>query len=379
MNNMNKIYADHAATTKLSEKALMAMMPYLQEDFKNPSTLYLSARVPRKAIADAREVIATAIGSLPNEIYFTSGGTEADNWAIKNVLFSGEQCRNKIITTCIEHHAILNSCKIMEKLGYEVVYLPVDREGIISSDALEKEMGSNVALVSIMHINNEIGTMQNIKELAEIAHKCGALFHTDAVQAVGHIEIQVHQLGVDMLSASAHKFNGPKGVGFLYLKNGVGINSFITGGSQESGKRAGTENVAGIVGMSEALKENVSNLKENNVYLLYLEGLFVDLLKKNNIDFMVNGSINKKPGNISLSIADADGEVLLHRLDLKGIEVATSSACDSVNHRISHVIRAIGVPEKYARGTIRISLGADNTIEEIQTIAQELSGIVHSL
>lgn len=379
LNNMNKIYADHAATTKLSEKALMAMMPYLQEDFKNPSTLYLSARVPRKAIADAREVIATAIGSLPNEIYFTSGGTEADNWAIKNVLFSGEQCRNKIITTCIEHHAILNSCKIMEKLGYEVVYLPVDREGIISSDALEKEMGSNVALVSIMHVNNEIGTMQNIKELAEIAHKCGALFHTDAVQAVGHIEIQVNQLGVDMLSASAHKFNGPKGVGFLYLKNGVGINSFITGGSQESGKRAGTENVAGIVGMSEALKENVSNLKENNGYLLYLEGLFVDLLKKNNIDFMVNGSINKKPGNISLSIADADGEVLLHRLDLKGIEVATSSACDSVNHQISHVIRAIGVPEKYARGTIRISLGADNTIEEIQTIAQELSGIVHSL
>lgn len=376
---MKRIYADHAATTKLSEKALMAMMPYLQEDFKNPSTLYLSARVPRKAIADAREMIATAIGSFPNEIYFTSGGTEADNWAIKNVLFSGEQCRNKIITSCIEHHAILNSCKIMEKLGYEVVYLPVDREGVISSNALEKEMGSNVALVSIMYANNEIGTIQNIIELAEIAHKYEALFHTDAVQAVGHIEIQVNQLGVDMLSASAHKFNGPKGVGFLYLKNGVGINSFITGGSQESGKRAGTENVAGIVGMSEALKENVSNLKENNRYLLSLERLFVGLLRKSNIDFMVNGSINKNPGNISLSIADVDGEMLLHRLDLKGIEVATGSACDSVNNQISHVIRAIGVPPKYARGTIRISLGVDNTIEEIATIAQELSDIVSSL
>lgn len=376
---MKRIYADHAATTKLSEKALMAMMPYLQEDFKNPSTLYLSARVPRKAIADAREMIATAIGSFPNEIYFTSGGTEADNWAIKNVLFSGEQCRNKIITSCIEHHAILNSCKIMEKLGYEVVYLPVDRERVISSNALEKEMGSNVALVSIMYANNEIGTIQNIIELAEIAHKYEALFHTDAVQAVGHIEIQVNQLGVDMLSASAHKFNGPKGVGFLYLKNGVGINSFITGGSQESGKRAGTENVAGIVGMSEALKENVSNLKENNRYLLSLERLFVGLLRKSNIDFMVNGSINKNPGNISLSIADVDGEMLLHRLDLKGIEVATGSACDSVNNQISHVIRAIGVPPKYARGTIRISLGVDNTIEEIATIAQELSDIVSSL
>lgn len=376
---MKRIYADHAATTKLSEKAFMAMMPYLQEDFKNPSTLYLSARVPRKAITDAREMIATAIGSFPNEIYFTSGGTEADNWAIKNVLFSGEQCRNKIITSCIEHHAILNSCKIMEKLGYEVVYLPVDREGVISSSALEKEMGSNIALVSIMYANNEIGTIQNIKELAEIAHKYGALFHTDAVQAVGHIEVQVNQLGVDMLSASAHKFNGPKGIGFLYLKNGVRINSFITGGSQESGRRAGTENVASIVGMSEALKENVSNLKENNRYLLYLEGLFVELLKKNNIDFMVNGSINKNPGNISLSIADVNGEMLLHRLDLKGIEVATGSACDSVNNQISHVIRAIEVPEKYARGTIRISLGIDNTVEEIEIIAQELSDIVNSL
>lgn len=376
---MKRIYADHAATTKLSEKALMAMMPYLQEDFKNPSTLYLSARVPRKAIADAREMIATAIGSFPNEIYFTSGGTEADNWAIKNVLFSGEQCRNKIITSCIEHHAILNSCKIMEKLGYEVVYLPVDREGVISPNALEKEMGSNVALVSIMYANNEIGTIQNIKELAEIAHKYGALFHTDAVQAVGHIEMQVNQLGVDMLSASAHKFNGPKGVGFLYLKNGIGINSFITGGNQESGKRAGTENVASIVGMSEALKENVSNLKENSRYLLSLERLFVGLLQKSNIDFMVNGSINKNPGNISLSIAGVDGEMLLHRLDLKGIEVATGSACDSVNNQISHVIRAIGVPGKYARGTIRISLGVDNTIEEVETIARELSDIVSGL
>lgn len=376
---MKKIYADHAATTKLSDKALAVMMPYLQEGYKNPSTLYSSARVPRKAIADARETIATAIGSFPNEIFFTSGGTEADNWAIKNILFSSAASRKKIITSCIEHHAILNSCKVMEKLGFEVIYLPVGRDGLVSMDTLEKEMGNDIALVSIMFANNEIGTIQNIKELALVAHKYGALFHTDAVQAVGHIEIDVKDLDIDMLSASAHKFNGPKGIGFLYVKNGVEIHSLITGGSQESGKRAGTENVASIVGMAEALKENVLSIEANSKYLFSLERLFLDKLKKNNIDFIVNGSKNKTPGNISLSIADLDGEVLLHRLDLKGIEVATGSACDSVNTQISHVIRAIDVPKKYARGTIRVSLGMDNSTEDIKIMAQELSDIVCSL
>lgn len=277
---MKKIYADHAATTKLSDKALAVMMPYLQDSYKNPSTLYSSARVPRKAIADARETIATAIGSFPNEILFTSGGTESDNWAIKNVLFSSDTGRKKIITSCIEHHAILNSCKVMEKLGFEVIYLPVDKAGLVSTDILEKEMGKDIALVSIMFANNEIGTIQNIKELAFVAHKYGALFHTDAVQAVGHIEIDVNELDIDMLSASAHKFNGPKGVGFLYVKNGVEIHSLITGGSQESGKRAGTENVAGVIGMAEALKENVSSIEANSKYLFSLERLFLNKLKK---------------------------------------------------------------------------------------------------
>lgn len=376
---MKKIYADHAATTKLSEKALSVMMPYLQECYKNPSTLYSSARIPRKAIADARESIATAIGALSNEIFFTSGGTEADNWAIKNVLFSGDTSRKKIVTSCIEHHAVLNSCAVMEKLGFKIIYLPVDRAGVIDPYTLEKEMGNDVALVSIMFANNEIGTIQNIKELALAAHKYGALFHTDAVQAIGHIEIDVKELDVDMLSASAHKFNGPKGIGFLYVKNGVELNPLITGGNQESGKRAGTENVASIVGMAEALKENVSSIETSSSYLFSLERLFLDKLKNNKIDFLVNGSSDKNPGNISLSIADVDGEVLLHRLDLKGIEVATGSACDSANTHISHVIRAIDIPEKYARGTIRISLGMDNTVEDIEIMAQELSEIVLSL
>ena len=376
---MKKIYADHAATTKLSDKALAVMMPYLQDSYKNPSTLYSTARVPRMAIVGARETIATAIGSFPNEILFTSGGTESDNWAIKNVLFSCDTSRKKIITSCIEHHAILNSCKVMEKLGFEVIYLPVGKDGLVRTDTLEKEMGNDIALVSIMFANNEIGTIQNIKELALVAHKYGALFHTDAVQAVGHIEIDVKDLDIDMLSASAHKFNGPKGIGFLYVKKGVEIHSLITGGSQESGKRAGTENVASIVGMAEALKENVSSLEENSRYLFSLERLFLDRLKNNNIDFIVNGSTNKNPGNISLSIADLNGEVLLHRLDLKGIEVATGSACDSVDTQVSHVIQAIEVPEKYARGTIRISLGMDNTIEDMEIMAKELSDIVRSL
>ena len=376
---MKKIYADHAATTRLSEKALAAMMPYLQDSYKNPSTLYSSARVPRKAIADARDIISSAIGALSDEIVFTSGGTEADNWAIKNILFSVDDTRKKIVTSCIEHHAILNSCEVMEKLGFEVIYLPVDREGMISPNTLEKEMGNDVALVSIMFANNEIGTIQNIKELALVAHKYGALFHTDAVQAVGHIEIDVKELDIDMLSASAHKFNGPKGIGFLYVKNGVEMHSLITGGSQEAGRRAGTENVASIVGMAEALNENVASLETNSNYLFSLERLLLEKLKKNNIDFIVNGSTNKNPGNISLSIANLDGEVLLHRLDLKGIEVATGSACDSVNTQVSHVIRAINVPEKYARGTIRISLGMDNTVEDIEVLAQELSDIVCSI
>lgn len=324
-------------------------------------------------------MISSAIGAFSNEIFFTSGGTEADNWAIKNVLFIGDTCRKKIITSSIEHHAILNSCEVMEKLGFEVIYLPVDKEGIISPDTLEKEMGNDVALVSIMFANNEIGTIQNIKELALVVHKYGALFHTDAVQAVGHIEIDVKELDIDMLSASAHKFNGPKGIGFLYAKSGVEIHSLITGGSQESGKRAGTENVASIVGMAEALNENVSSLEANSRYLFSLEKLFLNKLKENNIDFIVNGSTNKIPGNISLSIADLDGEVLLHRLDLKGIEVATGSACDSVNTQISHVIQAIDVPEQYAHGTIRISLGMDNTIDDIEIMAKELFDIVCSL
>jgi cysteine desulfurase len=373
--NNRIIYADHAATTKLSQKAYDAMKPFMKEIFQNPSTIYSSARQPKKAISQSRVDIAYLIGAKPEEIIFTSGGTEADNWAIKNILFSKEK-RKKIITSQIEHHAILNSCKMMEYLGYDVVYLPVDTAGIVHPDTLENEMDENTALVSIMLANNEIGSIQNIKELAEIAHKHSALFHTDAVQALGHIHIDVDELGIDMMSASAHKFNGPKGVGFLFVKNSYEISPYITGGNQEYKKRAGTENVAGIVGMAVALAENVDNLGGNIEYLKTLTDTFYDLLNKTGLDYISNGSDNRIPGNISLSFADTSGEMILHRLDLKGIEIATGSACDSKNTQISHVVKAISIPDRYRNGTIRLSLGVDNTMEDIICIVDELAKIL---
>ena len=375
MNDMKKIYADHAATTKLSSMALEAMMEFLRDDYKNPSTLYSDASISRRAIVNARNRIAECIGAKPSEIIFTSGGTESDNCAIKNIVFNKCNTRRTIITSQIEHHAILNSCKIMEELGYKVVYLPVDNYGVVSIDLLKREINDDTAIVSIMYANNEIGTIQPIREIAQIAHKHGALFHTDAVQAIGHVNINVTELEIDMLSASAHKFNGPKGSGFLYLRDGVIMTPFISGGSQEHGLRAGTENVAGIVGMSVALRENTEQIHRNSHYLFELETTLIKRLQGYNLDFIKNGSEEKIPGNISLSFANAEGEMILHRLDLKGIQIATGSACDSKNTQLSHVVKAIGVPAKYAKGTIRISFGMDNTCEDAIYIADQIAHI----
>lgn len=378
MNEMRRIYVDHAATTRLSDRAFDEMVKYLKNEYANPSTLYSSARVPRQAIASARRQIAECIGADASEIVFTSCGTESDNWAIKHIAFQKDTGRRKIITSQIEHHAILNSCKVMEKLGFQVVYLPVDKEGIVSSELLKRELDEETALVSIMLVNNEIGTIQNIRELSDLAHEKGALFHTDAVQAVGHIEVDVGRLGIDLLSASAHKFNGPKGVGFLYIRDGVALDPYISGGAQENGSRAGTENVAGIVGMAAALQENVDDLQRHREHLSELEELFIRLLKDKKLDFRINGAKDKSPGILSVSFADMDGEMILHRLDLKGIQIATGSACDSKETQISHVVRAISVPERYARGTVRFSFGSDNTCEDIIYIADELMRIAGS-
>ena len=370
------IYADHAATTALSPTAREAMEPFLGTFYGNPSTLYSLARDPRKAIAQSREVIAAAIHANPSEIFFTSGGTEADNWALKGTVFQHERGKG-IITSAIEHHAILNSCAALERMGYSINTLPVDNEGVVHADALRSTLASNTVLVSVMLANNEIGTLEPVAELANLAHQTGVLFHTDAVQAIGHIPVDVKALQVDMLSASAHKFNGPKGIGFLYVRNGVELVPLLDGGGQEGGMRAGTENVAGIVGMATALQEHMEHMAQENRYLNELSGKLIDLLKHKGLDFRINGSHNRIPGSLSLSFKAADGEMLLHRLDLMGTAVATGSACDSKDAVLSHVIREISVPPEYAHGTVRVTLGMDNTAEHVERIAQQITSILY--
>lgn len=372
------IYADNAATTKLDPDALEAAIPFLVEKYGNASQPYFFAKPVKKAITDAREIIADCIGAEPEEIYFTSGGTESDNWAIKSSIFSDEEKRTTI-TSEIEHHAILNTCATIERLGFPVVYLPVTDEGIVQPEELETYITDRTRLVSIMMANNEIGTIEPAAELAKIAHEHGALFHTDAVQAVGHIPIDVKKLGIDMLSASAHKFGGMKGSGFLYIQKGVTLSSFADGGSQEHGRRAGTENVAAIVAMAVALKKSCSHMEETTQKLCRLNQIFQDTLKAAGIDYRINGGCNRLPGNTNISIKGVEGELLLHRMDLKGICISTGSACDSVNTRVSHVIKAIHVPEEYAEGTIRVTFGAENTEEEAVTIAEALIGILKTM
>ena len=370
------IYADNAATTKLDIDAFEAMKPFLLDEYGNASQPYSFARKPKQALKEARAIIARCINAEPEEIFFTSGGTESDNWAIKGVAFADAE-KHTIITSQIEHHAILRACEDVEKLGCPVIYLPVTKKGVVTPEVLNSAITSDTRLISIMYANNEIGTIEPIKELCEIAHRNGALFHTDAVQAVGHIEIDVKALGVDMLSASAHKFNGPKGIGFLYIKKGTPINSYASGGAQEFGMRAGTENVASIVGMAVALKKNCERIQEATRHLLTCETLLIEKLNNAGVDFIRNGSDNHIPGNISLSFRSADGETILHRLDLMGICVSTGAACDSVNTKVSHVLDAIGTEEEYAEGTIRISLSSINTIIEVNTIGDSLLKIFH--
>lgn len=369
------IYADNAATTQLNKAAFEAMIPWLTEDYGNASQPYAFSRSPQKALYDARATIARCINALPEEIYFTSGGTESDNWAIKGSAFDDPE-RRATITSSIEHHAVLRSCEAIEKFGYPVAYLGVTDHGIVTPGALESVITNKTRLVSIMYINSEIGTIQPIRELAEIAHSHGALFHVDAVQAVGHIPVDVQALGVDMLSASAHKFNGPKGVGFLYIRKGVRIGRFADGGSQENELRAGTENIAGIVGMAVALEEVCTIIDSELSRLAELRMLLIRRLNEAGIDFIVNGGDAGYPGTVSLSFKNADGEKILHRLDLQGIYVSTGSACDSVNTQISHVIRALNVPDEYAKGTIRISFGRYNTVDDVESIAVALAKIL---
>lgn len=369
------IYADHAATTKLDSEAFEAMKPYLLDEYGNASQPYSFSRIAKKALKQARDAIAECIGAHPQEIYFTSGGTESDNWAIKGDMSIYDHKR-VMITSQIEHHAILNACATVERLGYSVIYLPVDNTGIVHPTTLLQYISNQTKLVSIMFANNEIGSVQPIQQLAAIAHENEALFHTDAVQAVGHISIDVNELGVDMLSASAHKFNGPKGIGFFYIRKGTNIQPYVDGGSQEFGMRAGTENVAAIVAMATALKNNVDHIQEESKRLRKMETHLLNILTNANVDFIRNGCEDGLPGNISLSFKNIEGEMLLHRLDLMGIFISTGSACDSVKTQISHVIKAINVVENYNKGTIRISFGKDNLDHDAEIVANALISIL---
>lgn len=369
------IYADNAATTQLDMDAFEAMKPYLLGEYGNASQPYSFARTAKKALKNSRETIARCIGAEPEEIFFTSGGTESNNWAIKGTAFSGST-KHSFITSVIEHHAILRPCADIESMGYPVSYLPVDCTGTVDVGTLSEYINSDTRLVSIMTANNEIGSIQDISALAAIAHSCGAIFHTDAVQAVGHIEIDVNLLGVDMLSASAHKFNGPKGIGFLYVRKGTPLMPYASGGGQEHHMRAGTENVASIVGMATALKKNVAAMKDTASHLALLENRLLVGLSNANIRFSRNGSKVHIPGNLSLSFPGYSGEALLHRLDLMGICVSTGSACNSAETQVSHVLKAIDLDEAEAKGTIRLSFGRDNIENDIDVIVDALQKIL---
>ncbi len=371
----NRIYLDHAATTEMLPEVTYAMEPYFIKRYGNASTTYDIGLDARKAIELAREQVAASIMASPGEIFFTSGGSESDNWAIKNTAGERKHLGKHIITSKIEHHAVLHSCQFLEELDYRVTYLDTNREGIVSVNQLErvirdsefsKDRSNRVTLISIMYGNNEIGTLQPVEEIGKLARKKNIIFHTDAVQAVGQLPIAVHRMPIDMMSASAHKFHGPKGVGFLYVRDGVELPSFIHGGAQEMGKRAGTENVAGIVGMAKALTIATQEMSHRTKELIALRKYFARRVLNEIPDVMLNGHPDKRlPGNLNFSFKDVMATALLVLLEEEGIYASAGSACSSGVTNISHVIEAIGVPKEYAYGTIRFTMGRDTTRRDV--------------
>ena len=373
------IYADNAATTKPDAEALALMFELQKKFFANPSSAYKLSRPLKKILQDSRERIAACLNAEPHEIFFTSGGTESDNWAIKSSVLSCLRERPNIITSAVEHKAILNSCAAMENLGCSVTKLPVDKFGAVNPDDLREKILPQTKIVSVMLANNEVGTIQPVKNLAAVTHEHGKIFHTDAVQAVGHIPVDVAELGVDMLSASAHKFNGTKGVGFLYVRTGLNLAPYLDGGGQEFSKRAGTENVPVIAAMAFALEKNCRDMNVTAKKISACEKILLDRLKTGGIDFILNGGENRLPGHLSLSFKDCDGETLLHRLDLKNICVSTGSACNSQQVQKSHVLQALAVPENYIGGTIRITFGKENSRDEAKIIGESLLDILQKI
>lgn len=380
MKEQKLIYLDNAATTRVRPEVVEEMLPYFTENYGNPSAIYSFAGKANAAVEEARSVIAKAINAKKEEIYFTNGGTESDNWALKATAEAYGAKGKHIITTEIEHHAILHTLEYLEKRGFEVTYLPVDENGFISLTELEEAIREDTILITVMAANNEIGTLEPIKEIGEIAHKHGVLFHTDAVQAYGHIPLDVEEMNIDLLSASGHKIGGPKGVGFLYIKKGVKILSFLHGGGQERGRRAGTLNVPGAVGMAKATSLALSHLEENTKKMKELRDYYFERVEKEIPYIKINGDRRKRlPNNTNVSFRFIEGESLLILLDREGICGSSGSACTSGSLDPSHVLLAIGLPHEIAHGSLRLTLSEDTTKEEIDYTIEKLKQIVDRL
>jgi len=377
---MNRIYMDNAATTRVTEPVAQAMLPYLTEVYGNPSSVHAFGRDARRALDAARAQVAAALNAKPNEIYFTGCGTESDNWAIRGTAYARRDKGNHIITTAIEHHAVLHTCEQLEKEGFRITYLPVDEEGLISLDELKAAITPETILITVMTANNEIGTIQPIKEIGAIAKEHGVRFHTDAVQAVGSVHIDVKDMNIDMLSLSGHKFHAPKGVGVLYVRTGIKLERLIQGGAQERTQRAGTENLASIVALGKAIEMADENIEAHNEKLTAMRDRLIDGILETIPETRLNGHRTKRlPGNVNVSVRYIEGEALLLSLDIKGIAASSGSACTSGSLDPSHVLLAIGLPHEIAHGSLRLSLSEENTMEEVEYVLTSLKEIVDRL
>lgn len=374
------IYLDNAATTKVADSVVDAMLPYFKEYYGNASSIYQLGAKSKEALDESREYIAGTLGAKTNEIYFTAGGSESDNWAIKATADAYAQKGKHIITSAIEHHAVLHTCEYLEKHGYEVTYVGVDENGVIKLDELKAAIRPDTILISVMFANNEIGTIQPIKEIGEIAKEHDILFHTDAVQAYAQVPINVDEMHIDMLSASGHKLNGPKGIGFLYIRKGIKIRSFVHGGQQERGRRAGTENIPGIVGLAAAAKRSFSMLEEKMQKEIGLRDYLISRIEAEIPYCRLNGDRKKRlPNNVNFSFQFIEGESMLILLDSKGIAASSGSACTSGSLDPSHVLLAIGLPHEIAHGSLRLTLSEENTKEEMDYVVEQLTAILERL
>ncbi len=375
---MNIIYLDNSATTPIKSEVLQEMMPYLTTEYGNASSLYSVGRSAKRAIEKARNRVAELLNCNHNEIYFTGGGSESDNIALKGFVYANKEKGNHIITSKIEHPAILETCKTLERQGFEVSYINVNENGIIDVEELRKSIKTNTILISVMTANNEVGTVQPIEEIAKIAHDNNIIFHTDAVQAIGNVQIDVEKMRIDMLSLSSHKINGPKGVGALYIKNGIEVEKFINGGHQEKDRRAGTENVAGIVGIGKAAEIARKNMETHIRNLSKIRDYYIKKVQKEIPNIRINGSMeNRLPGNANISFKGINASELIFKLDERGICVSSGSACSSGNRNPSHVLIAMNVPEVYLNSAIRTTFGDNNTFEQVDYVVKILKQIIN--